>query len=377
MNSTVELKHHKAGDAQQVRPCVLIVDDEPANLKLLGQLLAPEGYEVQVARSGEQAMKLLRERLPNIMLLDVVMEGMSGYDVCREVRDCEDMRALPIILVTGARPEEEKAHGLDAGADEFLTKPVVREDLLARARALLRVDAMHRQMRDWNHQLEDRVAEQVREMQKLDQLRNFLPTHVADLVAEGDQSLLSPRRRKITGCFLDLQGFMEFAETAEPEEVMEVLGDYYQAVGDLAEKAGGTVEHFEGSGISLLFNAPMKMDNHEAAAVQFLMDLHDDAEELINTWEECGYELRLQLGAATGYASVGVLGFGGRSQYCANGAVMTLARKVCGKSEDGQVVVDEKTLDAIASLYRTESLGEHQLKGFSRPVQLTIVSEKA
>ncbi len=357
----------------EAKPCVLIVDDEPANLKLLGQLLAPEGFEVQVARSGEQAIKLLQERLPNIMLLDVVMEGMSGYDVCKLVRADEGMRALPIILVTGARPGEEKAQGLNAGADEFLTKPVAREDLLARVRALLRVDTMHRQMVDWNRQLEERVATQVREMQKLDQLRNFLPAHVADLVAEGDDSLLSPRRRRITACFLDLHGFMEFAETAEPEEVMEVLGQYYQAVGGLAEKSGGTVEHFEGSGISLLFNAPVKMDDPEIAAVGFLVDMQKQGAALIKDWEDCGYELRLQLSAASGYASVGVLGFGGRSQYCANGAVMTLTRKLCEQSEDGQVLIDEKTLDVVSDEFETELLGERQLKGFSRPVAITAV----
>ncbi len=111
------------------RPQILIVDDEPANLKLLGSLLAPEGFQVKVATSGEQAMKVLSASLPALMLLDVIMPGMSGHDVCRSVRADPDMQALPIVLVTGASTDADRAEGLAAGANEVLTKPVSREAL--------------------------------------------------------------------------------------------------------------------------------------------------------------------------------------------------------------------------------------------------------
>ncbi len=350
---------------------ILVVDDEATNVRLLGELLSAADYSVSVAMNGEQALEQIAENPPNLVLLDVVMPGLTGYEVCERLRSAPATRALPVILVTGARPEEERIRGLDAGADEFVTKPVNREELLARVRALLRVEQMHREIAEWNEKLESRVQTQVGQLERLNHLKHFLPQAVAELIAgEGGDSLLEPKRRKVTVCVIDLRGFTAFAEEADPEDVIAVLREFYGEMGRIVELHRGAVEHFAGDSMTIFFNAPIEIENPERQAVLAALAMRDGFSPLHTKWRKLGYELGLGIGLSLGYATIGAIGFAGRWQYAAIGAVTNLAARMCSMAAHGEILAPSRLTVTVEDLVNSERLGEREVKGFHRPVEV-------
>src|SRR5918992_1997988 len=207
---------------------LLVVDDTPKNVKLLADILTARGYNVVTAASGAEALSQVEAQRPDLVLLDVVMPEMSGYEVCRKLRSNPATQLLPIVMVTALDPGQERIKGLDAGADDFLTKPINQAELLARVRSLLRIKGLYdtvgdlaRQLAENNRTLEARVADQVAQLDRLSRLKRFFTAPLAEMILAGDaDDPLKSHRREITVVFLDLRGFTAFAETAEPEEVM-------------------------------------------------------------------------------------------------------------------------------------------------------------
>ena len=213
---------------------ILVVDDTPMNVKLLEGVLAGHGFAVITAPSGAIALERVRDEQPDLVLLDVVMPEMSGYEVCRRLRADEATRLLPIVMVTALDPTTERVKGIEVGADDFLTKPINQPELLARVRSLLRIRALHGELEELNRTLEERVREQVTQLERLGRLRRFFSPQLAELIVAGDtEDPLKSHRREITVVFLDLRGFTAFAETAEPEEVLDVLRAYHLVVGEI------------------------------------------------------------------------------------------------------------------------------------------------
>jgi len=236
------------------RARILVVDDVPQNVKLLEQLLTLSDYEVITASSGAEGLAKVASGKPDLVLLDVVMPQMSGYEVCRAIRANDATQLLPVVMVTALDPAEERIKGIEAGADDFLSKPINQPELLARVKSLLRIRSLHRQVENqalelanWNMQLEKRVSEQVEQLGRLERLRRFLSPKVADLIVAGElEDPLATRRREVTIVFVDLRGFTAFSETAAPEDVLGVLRQYHGVVGQLVNRYDGTVEHFAG-----------------------------------------------------------------------------------------------------------------------------------
>ncbi|HSF48676.1 MAG TPA: response regulator, partial [Burkholderiales bacterium] len=233
-------------------PKILVVDDVVQNVRLLADLLSFKGYDVVTASSGTAALEKISAEQPDLLLLDVVMPGMSGYQVCQAIRKNPATGVLPIILVTALDPNEERIKGLEAGADDFLVKPVNQQELFARVRSLLRVKQLYqtvelqaRELAEWNRTLERRVEEQIGQIERLSRLKRFFSPQLAErIVAGGAEDPLAPHRREITVVFLDLRGFTAFAEAAAPEEVMDVLRQYHAEMGRLIAVYEGTLERF-------------------------------------------------------------------------------------------------------------------------------------
>jgi len=357
-------------------PRILVVDDNPANLEILETRLARQGYEVITARDGDEALIAARAQTPDLILLDVMMPGKDGIQVCRELKADHGLPFMPIILVTAKADPGDVVAGLDAGGDEYLTKPVDHAALVARVRSILRVKALHDTVQDqaaqleaWNRTLEERVATQLAEIERLGSLRRFLAPQVAELVlSSGDEHLLDSHRREITVVFCDLRGFTAFAETSEPEEVMGVLRQYHEALGELIFHHEGTLERFVGDGLVVLFNDPLPCSDPSARAVQMAIAMRARIASLSEGWRKQGHELGFGVGIAQGYATLGRIGFEGRYDYAAIGPVANLASRLCDEASDGEILLSRRTLAAVEDLVEAEPVGELTLKGFVRPV---------
>jgi adenylate cyclase len=264
---------------------ILVVDDTPQNVKLLADLLRAKGYAVLTASSGPQALATIDRDRPDLVLLDVVMPDMSGYDVCRKIRENPATALLPVVMVTALDPTEERVKGLEAGADDFLTKPIHQPELLARVRSLLRIKHLHDQLGDLNRTLEARVEAQVAQLERLGRLKRFFSPQLAEaIVSGGAEDPLRSHRREITVDFLDLRGFTAFAETAEPEEVIGVLREYHVEMGRLILAHEGTLERFTGDGMMIFFNDPVPVPNPAERAIRMAVAMRDRVTELLQRW---------------------------------------------------------------------------------------------
>jgi adenylate cyclase len=362
-------------------PRILVVDDTPANVKLLADVLTFKGFQVETAASGREGLDKLAATAPDIVLLDIMMPGMSGYEVCKAIRADPASALLPVVLVTSLDPQGERIKGIEAGADDFLTKPINQPELLARVRSLLRIkeltdrsEAQARELAEWNARLEARVAEQVAQLDRLGRLKNFFSPAVADtLLAAGGESLLATHRRMVTVVFLDLRGFTAFTDGNEPEEVMQVLGAYHRTMGAAVTRWGGTVERFAGDGIMIFFNDPVPLPAPTCSAVEMALEMQRGFAPLAADWARRGVDLGLGIGIAEGYATLGAIGFEGRWDYAAIGSVTNLAARLCGEAKAGQILIDRRAMASAEAGFECASAGEFQLKGFARPVPAFLV----
>jgi len=355
---------------------ILIVDDTPANVHILQTRLGAQGYDIITATDGEEALVAVRDTLPDVILLDVMMPKLDGFEVCRRLRADASLPFIPIILVTAKADPKDVVAGLEAGGDEYLTKPVDQAALVARVKSMLRIKQLHdtvqglaEERAEWNKTLERRVEEQVNQLEQLGRLKRFFSPQLAELiVAGGADDPLKTHRREVTVVFLDLRGFTAFAETAEPEELMSVLREYHAEMGKLILAHEGTLERFTGDGMMIFFNDPVPVPDPAERAIHMAIAMRDRVADLARGWERRGYDLALGVGIAQGYATIGAIGFEGRWDYGAIGTVTNLAARLCGEAKGGQVLISSRVASAAESLIELEEVGRLTLKGFLRPI---------
>jgi adenylate cyclase len=328
---------------------ILVVDDQRANVEMMAGVLEGRGYAVVTAANGNQALERVAQARPDVVVSDILMPDMDGYQLCRRLRSAPETALLPVILVTSIEAHDERIKGLEAGADDFLSKPLNQPELFARVRSLLRIKGLQ----------DERLA----------RLKSFFSPQLAEAIAAGKgDDLLKPHRCEITVEFFDLRGFTHFTESAEPEEVMELLATYHAALGKVVLEHQGTLERFAGDGVMVFFNDPVPTDKPAEHAVRTALAMHEAFIPIGKLWEKRGYELALGIGIAQGYATLGAIGFEGRRDYAAIGNVTNLAARLCGEAKAGQVLLDRKTMAALDGAFECEALDLLTLKGFSKPV---------
>lgn len=355
---------------------LLVVDDNAANREMLSRRLVREGHHVQFAANGWDALSLLRQGPIDLVLLDVLMPEMSGYDVLQALTADPALREIPVVMISALDEMDSVVRCIELGAQDYLPKPFDPVLLRARIGACLEKkrlrdrEAQHlRELAEWNQKLEQRVNEQVALLERLGRLKRFFSPQLAELiVAGGADDPLATHRRDLTVCFLDLRGFTAFAETVEPEEVMRVLREYHAEMGRLILEHEGTLERFTGDGMMVFFNDPVPVPNAAERTVHMALAMRKRAAEMISSWRSMGFELELGIGIAQGYATIGAIGFEGRWDYGAIGTVTNLAARLCGEAKPGQILVSKRLLAATGELFEVESVGELILKGLHRPV---------
>jgi adenylate cyclase len=370
-------------------PLILIADDNEANRDILARRLEVNGYELAMAADGEEALALARGKLPDLILLDVMMPKVDGLEVCRQLKADRGLPFIPIILVTARADTKDIVRGLEIGGDEYVTKPVDQAALVARVRSTLRIkdlhDTVHAQSKrlaaqadelaQWNDTLKQRVTDQLDEIERMSRLRRFLSPQIAELVvSSGGERLLDSHREQITVFHCDLRGYTGFSETAEPEEVIKFLREYHEVLGKLIYKFGATLERFTGDGVMVWFNDPLPCPDPCQRAVNMAVEMRVRVAELAAHWRRQGYELGFGVGIAHGYATLGRIGFEGRFDYAAVGTVVNLAARLCSQAQDGQILIDSKVQTIVESLAATEPAGQLSLKGLRRPIAAFNVS---
>ena len=361
--------------AAEPAPKILVVDDVPQNVRLLEAVLVPRGYEVLTAHDGIAALELVESEHPDLILLDVMMPGLDGYAVCSHLREHDDTAVLPVIMVTSSIGQE-KTKAIEAGADDFIPKPFNHDELLTRVRSLLRIKRYHdtiktqaAELAELNRTLEERVKTQVEELERLRRLQRFLSPQLADaIVSSGDETILESHRRQVAMFFADLRGWTSFVDTVEPEELMRVLGEFHGTIGRLVKQFEATVGFLEGDGVQLFFNDPIEIPDPAMRAVRMGCALREEMTELTASWSKRGYDLDFGVGIALGYATCGEVGFEGRSDYAAIGAVTNLASRLADEATGGQILIAQRLYAEIEQAVEVEPAGEFTLKGFSRPV---------
>ena len=355
---------------------VLVVDDTEMNRDMLCSLLEADGHKSAVAENGRLALELLKAKPFDLVLLDVMMPEMNGYQVLEQLKSDSSLRAIPVIVLSALDEIGSVVRCIELGAEDYLPKPF--DPVLLRARIGACLEKKHlrdqeillrNELEEWNKTLEERVQEQVTQLERLGRLKRFFSPQLAELIVSGDaKDPLKTHRREITVVYLDLRGFTAFAETAEPEEVMSVLHEYHAAMGKLILEYEGTLEHFAGDGMMIFFNDPVPIANPAEQAIRMTLAMRERVKDLTLKWRKLGYELDFGVGIAQGYATIGAIGFEGRWEYGAIGSVPNLAARLCGEAKPGEILVTQRLVAVVDELVEAESAGELTLKGFYRPV---------
>ena len=367
------------------RPTILAVDDVFENLEIVCLRLEANGYEVITATDGIEALEQARMHRPDLILLDIMMPKLDGISVLKELKADPGLGFIPVLLLTAKADRSDVVAGLEAGADDYLTKPLDQAALVARVRSMLRIKALHDKVQDqawqlatqaeelaeWNRVLEARVAEQVEEIERISRLKRFLAPQVADVIAlSGDaDALLASHSAEVTVLFCDLRGFTAFTEAAEPDQVMKVLSEFHTTLGDLIHRYEGTLERFAGDGLLTLFNDPLPCADHTERAVRLAIDMRTQLETLSQAWRQRGHDLGFGIGIARGTATLGKIGFDQRLDYAAIGSVTNLASRLCDEAKSGQILIDRNVFELVETLFEIERLPLLSLKGFSRQVE--------
>jgi adenylate cyclase len=325
------------------RPLILAVDDEPANLALLRKLLRHQGYDVMEAPDGRSAIREVVEASPDLVCLDVMMPDLDGIEVCQQLRRMPEHAGLPILLLTALNRPEDKARGLEAGANDFLSKPFDESELTARLRSLLRTRA-----------LQDRLT---------DLLRRYVSDSIAaEVLRDPLAATLGGDRRHVSTLFADVRGYTALAAQHTPEQALDLLNRYLTVASDAVESYGGTVSDLLGDGVFAFFGAPVLHSNDAERAMRAALELQDQVARL-DIPSMPGVKLQTGIGITSGQVLAGNIGSERRMHYSVVGDPVNVASRLQSVAGPGQLLVDEATHDAVKHLVVSQDLGTLRLAG--------------
>jgi adenylate cyclase len=341
---------------------ILIVDDTPENVDVLAGILR-EQYQIKVAVSGPKALRIAQsDPAPALILLDVMMPEMDGYEVCRQLQANERTRRIPVIFVTAKSEVEDEAQGFGLGAVDYITKPVSAAIVLARVRTQLALKESHRKLEDLSLKL-----------------ARYLSRQVYQSIFEGRQDArIGCSRKKLTVFFSDIVGFGNKTEGMESEDLTFILNGYLNRMAGLVLKHGGTLDKFIGDAVLVFFGDPETKGVQEdaVACVRMALEMKEAISELNNLWLATGimqgFEARM--GITTGFSTVGNFGSDERMDYTIIGKQVNLANRLQAAAQPGEILISQETWLLVKDAFLCVAKEPIQVKGFDRPIQTYAVT---
>jgi adenylate cyclase len=347
------------------RPCILVVDDEVKNVKLLEALLAPCGYRIEKAYNGQEALDRVARNRPDMILLDVMMPIIDGFEVCQRVKNDPDTQFIPIVIMTSLDRVEDRIKGKEAGADDFLTKPVDRRELMARLQSLLR--------------LTQAITKKVTTLEQIQQrLSHFVPPSVAERVAANpSDSEFLQKQQDVSVLFVDITGYTRLSETLPKEQVNMLVETLFSCFIDSFHSRGGEIGSTAGDGLMVIFQNEDPSE-HAFKAVQTALELLRITEEMEReptsvTFSDTKREpLSIHVGIHSGLALVGPSKIEGatvtRWVYTAMGPVVNLAARIGAFAQSGMIVISDETARRVNGRLKLKELGAQEFKNVGQPV---------
>lgn len=351
--------------ADSSSPRVLMVDDEPKNLKLLEAMLAGQRFQIEKAGNGLEALEQVQRQRPDVILLDVLMPVLDGFEVCRRLKSDPETQLIPIVIMTALGQVEDRIKGKEAGADDFLTKPVDRRELMARVNTLLRLNRAIAQRISFLEQIQRRLA-------------NFVPTSVARRVAANpDATEFMQKQQDVSVLFVDISDYTRISESLPQEQVTAMVESLFSRFIDRVQAHGGEINHTAGDGMMVIFHTDDPAE-HAAKAVQTALDFlrvtaptrrEPDLRALPGARHE---PLAVPIGIHSGMALVGPTKIQGDSDtrwvHTALGSVVNLAARIGAFAKAGMIVVSEETARRVAGRFALKELGPQQFKNVASSV---------
>ena len=346
---------------------ILVVDDEAKNVKLLEALLLPRGYEVVQASNGEEALQQVQQERPDLILLDVMMPVMDGFEACRILKENADTRLIPVVIMTALGQVEDRIKGIEAGADDFLTKPVHRDELLARIRTSLRL----------KQTIDGKVD---RLQQAREHLAKFVPQAVQRLIeANPTMPALEKREQDVSVLFVDISGYAKLSETLLPEQVNALVERYFSSFLDCVYAYGGDLSETAGDGLMAIF-PDTDPARHARNAVKTAQEILHRTATLNDQFQGTFESITVHAGINSGLALVGPTKLEGitgvRWTYTAIGPVINVAARIAGLAGEGTILVSAETARRVAEFFSTKELGKRQLKNVTEEVMVYQILEE-
>ena len=360
---------------------VLVVDDDPDMVGFLARLLQSEGMVVESAADGAAALSLVSATPPDLVLLDVMMPGASGFDVCRQLKGDEATALIPVVLVTSLEDSESRVRGIEAGADDFLSKPVKREELIARVKTL-------RRLHDTRKELESRRL--TAEVQRKEAIRKafsrYISPRLADRIAEaageqGDPFQGRAQRTNLVALFADLRGFTRLTEKNEVGEVVGMLNEYFGILTDAAYQHDGTIFNMAGDSLLVGFNVPFPQPDAAERAWHTALEMVGRFAPVAAAWHSrLGLELGVGVGICAGEAIIGNVGSEHYASYTIIGNPVNTAARLMQMAAAGEVLICGPVFESIRHLlsgHRVDGRGDVALRGRSEPIPVFAVQAAA
>jgi len=340
---------------------VLVVDDNRENIELVKDILDVGGYQVISAKNGTEALSKVLDGSPDLIILDVNMPGMDGFEVCKRLKSDELTNHIPIIMLTAQADVESRVEGLAAGADDYLTKPFSPRELVARVERSLRAKVVSDDLRIKQQQLRQTFS-------------RFVAASVVEKLLENpDQVKLGGKLQPVTVLFADLEGFTTMSEHSDPEHLLLLLNSYHTFMSKIVMQYSGTIDKFLGDGLMALFNTPVLQDDHVARAVKTALHIQDEIYWFHQKFPD-DQRLSINFGIHTGNAVVGNVGSENLMDFTAVGDTVNVAARLQGVADEGQILVSAAVYEATRDFIFGRSRGDLRVKGRREPIATYQIS---